>query len=211
MKRSGYKDEGQFAQTARSLLLILSGPSGVGKDAVLSRIKGLDTRLEQVVTVTTRPKRPGEKDNVDYHFISDAEFHRMKHAGNLLEWAKVYGNWYGVPREPMKRALAEGKNAITRVDIQGAATIKKILPEAVFIFLMPPTMAELATRLEGRNTETASDLSLRLKTAKEEINKLPMFDYVVINRQGQINQVIADIKAIITAEQLRIIHREYNL
>ena len=148
MKKSGYKDEGQFTQTARPLLLILSGPSGVGKDAVLSRIKGLDTPLEQVVTVTTRPKRPGEKDNVDYHFISDAEFHRMKQAESLLEWAKVYGNWYGVPREPMKRALTEGKDAITRVDIQGAATLKKALPEAVFIFLMPSSMAELTTRLD---------------------------------------------------------------
>ena len=111
----------------------------------------------------------------------------------------------------MRQALAEGKGAIARVDIQGAATIKKILPEAVFIFLMPPSIAELTTRLKLRNTETASDLSLRLKTAEEEIKELPIFDYAVVNRQGQIDQVVSDIKAIITAERLRVTPRKYNL
>ncbi len=200
-----------MTQPAKPLLLVLSGPSGAGKDAVLTRMKKLGTSLEFIVTVTTRPRRPGEKDGINYHFISREEFQKMMEREELLEWSNVYGNWYGVPKESVKQALDRGRDVMVKVDIQGAATIKKLLPQATSIFLMPPSMAELISRLRQRNTESDSDLNLRLKTAKEEMEKLPMFDYVVINRQGRINQVAADIAAIITAEKLRVNPREITL
>jgi guanylate kinase len=129
----------------------------------------------------------------------------------LLEWAKVYDNWYGVPRQPVKQALDEGKDTMVKVDVQGAATIKKILPQAVFILLMPPSREELAKRLKERRTELPLDLDLRLKTAEEEIEQLPLFDYVVVNKQGEIDSAVSAIKAIITAEKRRVTSRQISL
>jgi guanylate kinase len=211
MKKSGCESEGLFNLAKKPLLLVLSGPSGAGKDAVLTRLKELGFPLEFIVTVTTRPRRNSEKDNIDYHFLSRESFQQMIERRELLEWANVYSNWYGVPKEPVKQALDGGRDTIIKVDIQGATTIKKILPQAVFIFLMPLSKNELLTRLKERDTESETDLALRLKTAEEEIKRLPMFDYVVANRQGQIDQVVSQIKAIITAEKLRVTPREYNL
>ncbi len=211
MKKSGYESEGLFNTATKPLLLVFSGPSGAGKDSVLTRMKELDIPLEFIVTVTTRPRRPRERDNVDYHFISEENFQKMLQEKELLEWANVYGNWYGVPKEPVKQALEKGQDAMVKVDIQGATTIKKILPKAVFIFLIPPSMPELITRLRKRNTESKTDFELRLKTAEQEIKKLPMFDYAVVNKQEQIDSVVSDIRAIITAEKLRVTPREYNL
>ena len=211
MKKSGYKSECLLDINFKPLLLVLSGPSGAGKDAVLTRLKELGLPLDFIVTVTTRPRRNSEQDNIDYRFVSEESFQKMIEAKELLEWAKVYGNWYGVPRQPVKQALAEGRDTILKVDIQGATTIKKILPQAVFIFLTPLSKEDLAARLRERNSESASDLDLRLKTAKDEMKRLPMFDYVVVNKQGQIDQVISEIKAIITAEKLRVTPREYPL
>ena len=121
----------------RPLFIVLSGPSGIGKDAILARMKESDYPLEYITTVTTRPRRAKERDNVDYHFISTESFQGMISGNELLEWANVYGNWYGVPKGAVKQALDKGRDTIVKVDIQGAATIKKILPQAVFIFLMP--------------------------------------------------------------------------
>ncbi|MCL0091858.1 guanylate kinase [Dehalococcoidales bacterium] len=193
----------------KGLLIVLSGPSGAGKDAILTRMKELNYPLEYITTVTTRPQRAKERDNVDYHFISKEKFQEMITGNELLEWANVYGNWYGVPRQPVKQALDEGRDIIVKVDTQGAATIKKILPQAVFIFLMPPSMKALATRLKKRHTESPFDLALRLKTAEEEIKQLSQFDYVVVNKQ--INQAVSQIKAIITAERCRVNPRKIAL
>ncbi len=211
MKKSGYERECLLDIDPKPLLLVLSGPSGAGKDAVLTRLKELGLPLEFIVTVTTRPRRNSEKDNIDYHFVSGESFQEMIEAKELLEWAKVYGNWYGMPKQPVKQALAEGRDTILKVDIQGATTIKKILPQAVFIFLAPLSKEDLVTRLRERNSESASDLDLRLRTVEEEMKKLPIFDYVIVNKQGQIDQVISEIKAIITAEKLRVTPREYCL
>lgn len=211
MKKSGCEDEGFLNITSKSLLLVLSGPSGAGKDAVLSRMKELKVPLDFIVTVTTRHRRPEEKDGIDYHFISEENFKTMITAGELLEFANVYGNLYGVPKKPVKQALDRGRDVALKVDIQGADTIKKILPQAVSIFLTAPTMQELTTRLRRRNTESKTDLDLRLQTAIEEMKRLHSFDYVVINQQQKIDSVVADIRAIITAEKLRLISREYNL
>ena len=212
MRKASYKSQAPFHLPTRSLLIVLSGPSGAGKDAVLTRMKELGyPLLEYITTVTTRPRRASERDDVDYHFISVERFQEMISRKELLEWANVYGNWYGVPKEAVKQALDKGRDVIVKVDVQGAATIKKILPEAVFIFLIPPSREELTIRLKQRHTESAFNLALRLKTAEEEIKKLPLFDYVVLNKQDKIDLAVSDIKAIITAEKCRGIPRELVL
>lgn len=196
---------------AKSLLIVLSGLSGAGKDAVLTGLRESGYPLEFIITVTTRARRTNEKDGVHYRFILRDSFQELIDHGELLEWANVYGNWYGVPKEPVKQALEKGKDVIVKVDVQGAATIKRILPQAVFIFLAPPSMEELIQRLRRRHTESPSDLDLRIKTAEEELKQLPLFDYLVFNRQSEIDRAVADIKAIITAEKCRVIPREISL
>jgi len=211
MKKASYKIDPSIRLPPKPLLIVLSGPSGTGKDAILSRMKKAGYPIEFITTVTTRPQRANEKKNVDYHFVSTERFNQMIERKEFLEHAKVYGNWYGVPREPVKQALDRGRDIIVKVDIQGAATIKKILPQAVFIFLVPPSMEELATRLNQRHTESPFDLGLRLKTAEEEMKQLPLFDYVVVNKQDEIELAVSAIEAIITAEKHRVTPREISL
>ncbi|MBN1176983.1 MAG: guanylate kinase [Dehalococcoidales bacterium] len=193
------------------LLVVLSGLSGVGKDTVLSRLRQSAHPLEFIVTVTTRPQRPNERDGVHYRFVSEAAFREMIDSGKLLEYAEVYGNYYGVPSEPVKKALADEKDVVVKVDVQGAATIRKAVPEAVFIFLAAASMQELESRLRQRSTESESDLALRLETAAAEMEQLPVFDYIVVNRRGEINRAVADIDAIITAEKCRVVPRKIQL
>lgn len=193
------------------LLIVLSGPSGAGKDAVLQRMKALGWPLKFVTTVTTRPKRSQEIDDVDYHFVSSERFHEMVAQNELLEWANVYSHWYGVPKQPVKAALKMGQDIIVKTDVQGAATIKRLLPQAILVFLMPPAMEELTTRLSERQTESPGDLALRREKAAGEMEQLPMFDYVVLNKQGEIDQAVSDIKSIIQAEKCRVNHRVYPI
>jgi len=200
-----------FNPPSKPLLIILSGLSGVGKDAVLSRLKHSKFPLEFITTVTTRPPRPDEKNGVHYHFISEERFQEMVDRRELLEWATVYGHHYGPPREPVRQTLQDGKDVVIKVDVQGAATIKKIVPQAVFIFLATSSLEEVGERLQKRGTETTADLEIRLKTAAEEMETLPMFDYLVINRQGELDRAVADIEAIITAEKCRVKPREISL
>jgi len=186
------------------LLIVLTGPSGVGKDAVLTRMRKLGRPFHYVVTATTRLQREGEKNGVDYYFLSQEEFQQMLDKGQLLEWAKVYGNYYGVPRDEISKALSKGADVIVKVDVQGAATIKKILSQAIFIFLMPPSMEELELRLKQRHSESSIDLALRLEKAKEEIKSLPLFDYVITSYQDRLDDIISQIDAIVTAEKCRV-------
>jgi len=187
------------------LLIIISGPSGAGKDATLSKMKHLGYNIHYVVTVTTRPKREGEIDRVHYRFISDEQFQRMVKSKKFLEWAKVYGYYYGVPKDDVKKALAKGQDVIIKVDVQGATTIKRIVPEAIFIFVTPPTLDELATRLKLRNNHHSErDLKIRMDTAKAEMDCLSLFDYCVINCHNNIGQTAAKINAIIQAEKCRV-------
>jgi len=211
MKKASHKSQVPLNLPTKPLLIVLSGPSGTGKDAILTRMKELDYPLEYITTVTTRRQRAEERNNVDYHFVSMERFQEMTSHNKLLEWANVYGNWYGVPKQPVKQALDKGQDIIVKVDIQGAATIKKILPQAVFIFLMPPSMEELITRLKQRHTESPFKLALRLKTAEEEIKQLPLFDYVVLNKQDEIDLAVSHIAAIITAEKCRVTPKEVTL
>jgi guanylate kinase len=200
-----------FNLQSKPLLIVLSGPSGAGKDAILNRMKKSGYPAEFITTITTRPQRAEEKNNIDYHFVSVESFQKMIENKELLEWANVYGNWYGVPKEPVKRALDRGQDVIVKVDVQGAATIKKTIPQAVFIFLVPPSMEELAIRLKQRHTESPFNLALRMKTAEEEMKKLPLFDYVVVNREAEIDLAVSEIEAIITAEKRRAIPMEISL
>ena len=147
MEKATYRSQALLNLPAKPLLIVLSGPSGVGKDAVLDGLKKTGYPLEYITTVTTRSQRAKERNDVDYHFVSTEKFQEMTKHEELLEWAKVYGNWYGIPRQPVKQALDQGRDTVVKVDVQGAATIKKILPQAVFIFLVPPSIEELAERL----------------------------------------------------------------
>lgn len=190
------------------LMVILSGCSGVGKDAVLGRMRELGLPFHFIVTATTRPRRPGEVEGRDYIFLSQEQFDKMKDEGQFLEWAKVYSHRYGVPREQVREALNKGQDVIMKVDVQGAATIKGLLSQGVFIFLAPPSLEALEARLRQRRTESSADLELRLRTAREEMKSLPMFDYVVVNAQGQIDHAVSQIQAIVAAEKLRVSPRK---
>jgi guanylate kinase len=195
----------------KPLLIVLSGPSGAGKDAVLSRMKEAGYPAQFITTATTRPQRANEEDNVAYKFVSEKDFQKMLKNKELLEYANVYGNWYGVPREPVRKALEAGRDTIVKVDVQGAATLKRLLPDAVFIFLTCPTTEELETRLRERQTESEFDCDLRLKTAVAEMKQLPLFDYIVFNERNEIEQAASAIEAIITAEKCRRTPREISL
>lgn len=183
----------------RPLLIVISGPSGVGKDAVLARMKEWGHSLYLAVTVTTRPQRRGESNGVDYHFVSRETFEEMVKGEELLEWAQVYGNFYGVPRRQVEEALDHGSDVLIKVDVQGAATIKQAMPRALLIFIAPPSMEVLEKRVRQRNTESAVDLERRVATAHEEMRQLEMFDYVIVN--DRVDQAVAQIDAIITAEK----------
>jgi guanylate kinase len=192
-------------------LIVLSGLSGVGKDTVLAGLRKAGFPGHICVTATTRPRRPGEKEGIDYYFVSKEKFQEMLKKDELLEHATVYGNSYGPPKKPIQRALKAGQDVILRIDVQGAATIRQKVPQAVLIFLMTLSLDELEKRLKKRRTETSAEVNLRLKTAVKELDRIPMFDYVVINREGKIDRAIADINAIITAEKCRANQRECKL
>jgi len=192
-------------------LVVLSGPSGVGKDAALAELKTLDRNWHFVVTATTRPPRSGERDGVDYIFIDTRTFLAMKDRDELLECAEVYGRWYGVPRSQVTEAIKEGKDVILKIDVQGADTVRRLAPEAVFIFMLPASFQELRERLAGRMTETSPEMDLRLKTAEEEMKQVSKFDYQVINRDGGLASAVAEIDAIITAEKCRTNPRQVRL
>ena len=193
------------------LLIVLSGPSGVGKDTVLSRMKEQGRGCHFTVTATTRPRRPMERDGVDYIFHSDQSFREMIDHGELVEWAEVHGYLYGVPRAQVRDAIERGLDVVMKIDVQGAATIREIAADALSIFLSPPSMDELARRLEGRSSETQRDLDIRLRTAEMEMERAGEFDYVVVNATGQIDATIREIEAIVERERRRSPPRRVDL
>ena len=198
-------------KSPQPLFIVLSGPSGVGKDAVLTRMKKLSRPFHYVVTATTRPKRATEKNGVNYHFLSQRTFQQMVDDHRFLEWANVYGNQYGVPRDEVGQALARGLDTIVKVDVQGAATIKKILPQAVFVFLAPPSLQALEDRLKRRRSESSQDLAVRLARAEEEIESLPMFDYAITSDHDKLDHAVSQIDAIVIAEKCRVKPRTLKL
>lgn len=178
-------------------LFVLSGPSGVGKDAVLSRMKELGSDFHYTITATTRPIRPGERDGVDYIFMSDDDFRRLIAEDGLLEWAEVYGNLYGVPKTQVTEALEHGRNVLLKVDVQGAATVRSLYPESLLIFLAPPSMDSLDARLRERGTEQGGALCVKLETAREEMEAATWFDYQVVNHDDQLDEAVAEIVRIV--------------
>jgi len=193
------------------LLVVISGPSGVGKDALIQRMKGEGLPIHFVVTATTRPKRSDEVDGVDYIFVSMGEFAEMIERQELLEYAIVYGDYKGIPKKQVRDALASGKDVIMRLDVQGAATVRRLAPDAVLIFLMAPSEQELVTRLESRRTDSDEQLKIRIATSRQEMKRLREFDYVVVNCEDRLNQAVADVVSIIQAEHCRTHPRRVKL
>ncbi len=186
------------------LLIVISGPSGVGKDAVVQTLQRRQTSLHFVVTATSRARRTTEVHGVDYIFVSEAEFKRMIDQDELLEYALVYDQYKGVPKSQVRDAMQSGKDVIMRVDVQGAATIRRLCPEAVLIFLIPSNQEEWILRLKERHTETDESMNLRVATARQELTRLGEFDYVVVNAQNCLDEAVDAIEAIIDAEHHRV-------
>ena len=193
------------------LLIVISGPSGVGKDTVVQAMKERGLPFHFVVTATTRPPREGEVHGVDYWFYSKEEFARMIEQDELLEYAMVYGEYKGVPKVQVRQAMASGKDVVMRLDVQGAATVRRMAPEAVLIFLTAEDEEDLVARLRKRRSESEESLALRIATARKELNRIPEFDYVVVNRTGQLRQTVDVIASIIQAEHHRVHHRQVTL
>ena len=193
----------RYLRLPSPLLVVISGPSGVGKDAVVKRMKELGYPFHFVVTATSRPPRPGEVDGVDYFFLSKAEYDRLIAQDGFVEHAVVYGKHYGVPKAQIRNALASGQDVVMRVDVQGAATLRRLIPGAVLIFLLPGSELELTQRLKGRDSDTPEALEKRMATLREEVTRIQEFDYVVVNRQGDLDRTVQVVAAIITAEKCR--------
>jgi guanylate kinase len=201
----------EIDSTPSPLLIVISGPSAVGKDAVVQRLLEDCESFTFVVTVNTRPPRPGERDGVDYHFVTREQFQRMVVEGEMLEYAPVYDDFKGVPRAGVRQALASGKDVILRVDVQGAATIRRLCPGALLIFLTAESESVLLERMLSRQTDTPESLELRLATFQEEMQHIGEFDYAVLNRTGQLERTVEVILAIIQAEHHRVHPRKVDL
>jgi guanylate kinase len=184
--------------SGRGTLIVIAGPSGVGKGSLVKSLLARDPDgLSVSVSVTTRNPRPNEEDGRDYVFVSNAEFDRMIAGDELLEWAEVFGNRYGTPREAVERRLAQGRDVILEIDVQGAMQVRQRLPGALLIFLEPPSMTELEARLRGRETETEERLTVRLATAAKEMEQRGRFDEVVVN--DDLERASSQVAAIIEA------------
>ena len=188
------------------MLVVLSGPSGVGKDTLLKCLMERGHDFAFVVTMTTRPKRENEIDGVDYIFVSKSLFADMMQDDELLEHSLVYGDYKGIPKQQVRDAVQSGKDVMMRIDVQGAAKIRKLVPNAVSIFLAPESEDELVRRLSERKTETPEGLKLRIATAREEMKRISEFDYVVVNRANCQDKAVDQIVAIVTAERCKV-HR----
>lgn len=193
------------------MLIVISGPSGVGKDSVVRFMKKRGLPIHFVVTATTRPQREGEEHGVDYFFVSREAFAGMIENDELIEYAIVYDDYKGIPKSQVEEALSSGTDVVMRVDVQGAQTIRKLYPEALLIFLSTTTEDELVRRLKLRKTESPEDLKLRIATARKEMRKADLFDYYVVNPEDKLNEAVDSIIAIIHAEHLRVNPRQVNL
>ncbi|WP_096435464.1 guanylate kinase [Alteribacter populi] len=185
----------------KGLLIVLSGPSGVGKGTVCGALRNHDTDIQYSVSATTRNPREGEVDGVNYFFKQKEEFESMIKNSQLLEWAKYVDNYYGTPRAYVEDTLAQGKDVILEIEVQGALQVRESFSEGVFIFLMPPSLKELRSRIEGRGTETKDLIDSRMTVAKDEIEMMDKYDYVVEN--DEVEAAVERIKAIVTAEHCK--------
>ncbi len=204
-------DQNLYERPAYPVLIVISGPSGVGKDTIARLLLAKQDSFSFVVTATTRIPRESEVHGRDYIFLSHDEFAEMIEGGEFLEWAVVYNDYKGVPKQQIRDALDSNRDVIMRVDVQGAATIRKLLPEATFIFLTAESEESLITRLKERKSETAEGLNLRIATAREEMKRLGEFDYCVVNTQGKQNEAVDRILAIVEAEHSRVKRNQIEL
>ena len=195
----------------QGLLFVLSAPSGAGKDTVIGKLRERGVDFHVVSSVTTRAPRPGESDGNPYHFVSVETFQRMVQQGELLEHAQVYGNWYGQPLQQVKDNLRIGRDVLLKIDVQGAATVRKNVAEAIFIFLMPGSAEEQVERLTNRQTETEEEQARRLAAARTELAQREEFEYCIVNRQGQIEEAVTYLHAIMLAEHCRTKPRYLNV
>jgi len=186
-------------------LLVISGPSGVGKDTIIEALKRRSHEREYhyVVTCTTRHIRPGEVVGTSYHFLDPKRFRAMREAGEFLEANEVHGHWYGTPRAQVQEALAAGRDVMLKIDVQGAQVIKETVPEALLIFLVPPSLEDLFHRLRSRATESVDELELRQRNAAIELARQDDYDYVVRNETGEVEKTAARIDEIIAEEHRR--------
>ena len=187
----------------QGLLFVLSAPSGTGKDTVIAALKQRGMDFYVVASVTTRAPRPGESEGDPYFFVSQETFDRMVAQNELLEHANVHGNWYGQPLQQIKDNLQAGRDVLLKIDVQGAETVRKKIPGAIFIFLVPGSAEELVQRLTNRQTETEQQLQLRLKNARTELAQRDHYDYIIENRQGQLDIAVEHLQAVIMAEHCR--------
>ena len=194
-----------------SLLIVISGPSGVGKDTMIQRMKERNLPFLFVVTAATRSPRPNEVNGVDYFFVSHDEFARMIEQDELLEYAIVYNDYKGIPKSQVRAALASGKDVVMRLDVQGAATMRKLYPGALLIFLTTQDEEEMLSRLRQRKTETPEGLALRIATARQELKRLHEFDYVIVNRECRLDETVDTVLAIILAEHHRVDPRKVTM
>ncbi len=192
----------------RGLLIVLSGPSGVGKDVAIARLKERGFDIYYVVTATTRERRENEVDGRDYFFLTRAQFEETIARDGFLEWSNVYGNLYGPPIAQVREKLAEGRDVLLKIDVQGAEKVRVRARDGVFIFLAPPSLDELVTRLRARRTESEAELEVRVDNAYKEMAAIEHYDYAVVNHDGQLDEAVEAIGAIITAERLRVHPRQ---
>jgi guanylate kinase len=187
------------------MLVIISGPSGVGKDTIIEALqkRGHRPAYHYVVTCTTRGRRPSEVDGVSYQFVAPSEFIALRDRGDLLEANEVHGNWYGTPRAAVRDALARGQHAILKIDVQGARVVKSCVPEALLIFVVPPSLDTLVEHLKARRTESAEQLEIRQRDAAIELARKDDYDYVVVNEEGHIDLTAKRIEEIIEQEERR--------
>jgi guanylate kinase len=186
-------------------LVIISGPSGVGKDTIIEAMQRREPSHPRhyVVTVTTRARRPKEIDGVSYHFVSLDDYQRLDAAEGLLEASEVHGNWYGTPRDQVQSALSSGRDAILKIDVQGAHKVREKVPDVLLIYVVPPSFEVLRERLVGRSTETSEELEVRLGNAEYELSQQDKYDHVVVNETDQIDGTAEKIDAVIATEHQR--------
>ncbi len=185
------------------LLIVLSGPSGVGKDTLIHKLLLTEPRMRKITTVTTRAPRPGEVDGRDHYFVSIDRFHQLIKEDALLEHARVYDNWYGVPKADVDDSIREGWDVVLRTDTQGAASVKALAPEAITIFVSPGELADLEARIERRGAEDTEDRALRLKTALEEMQTASSFDHIVVNPENDLDAAVERVRRILEEERDR--------
>ena len=186
----------------QGLLIVLSGPSGSGKTTVCDEVKKNNSNIWESISMTSRKPRKGEEDGKAYYFVSENEFEKNIEDDKMLEWAKFAGNYYGTPKESVQKHLDKGEDVILVIEIQGALQIKKKLPQALFIFLLPPSMRELKRRLTDRHTESEEKILERFETAYKEINEISKYNYVIIN--DKVEEAAQKLDAIIKAERCRV-------